>query len=73
MTKFMQGKGPRLVWNPETNKVSVTFISGEFQTNDKASIALLLKAGYTAVPSLKEDKTNTNVVLKRTKKESSHE
>ena len=46
MTKFFQDKQPRIVWNPAVNKVAVTFHNGEFETDDPALAALLVKAGY---------------------------
>ena len=68
MKVFMQGKNPRLVWNPKINKIGVQFIEKEFQTDDKELIDLLVKAGYAESPSSENKQVLEKSIPKRTKR-----
>lgn len=46
MTKFFQDNNPPKVWDKVKNKVTVIFQEGEFETDNPALAALLVKAGY---------------------------
>ena len=48
--KFYQGINPPRVWNGRKNKVTMVFVAGILETDDKLEKEILMLSGYTFDP-----------------------